>query len=241
MDTPASATVGIDTVLAGLRFPQPMYEPLRDLSQQLLLPGVDGLAADGVFGLKTNRPFVEAYLVGLNVEMGAELLWRGFPTDQRGTCFAQFWDTDGADTPRPDIDPISQWLDRALGAPQPDLAREQFVMLMRSALLRRYPNAIITSTRAILANGVRAPSADPADESTPAFRGTLDRPTSPSSASTSRPRRQPARTDRPAATSSFRNIRPSRASGSTSAPTRAAPAISASPPGRPPASSPGRA
>ncbi len=174
VDTPASATVGIDTVLAAPRFPQPMYEPLRDLAQQLLLPGVDGLPSDGVFGLKTNRRFVEAYLVGLNVEMGAELLWRGFPTDQRGTCFAQFWDTAGADTPRPDIQPLHQWQERALGTPQPGLVREQFVMLMRSALLRRYPNAIITATHAVLAgDGVRAPSADPADETAPAFRGTL--------------------------------------------------------------------
>jgi len=24
--------------------------------------------------------------------MGRELLWRGYPTDQRGTCFRRFWD-----------------------------------------------------------------------------------------------------------------------------------------------------
>ncbi|MEO8153874.1 MAG: hypothetical protein ABI605_12445 [Rhizobacter sp.] len=173
--TPASEAVGIDTVMAAPRFPQPMYAPLRDLSQQLLLPGVDGLPEDGVFGLKTNRRFVESFLVGLNVEMAAELLWRGFPTDQRGTCFAQFWDTAGADAPRLDIAPLSQWQDRALGAVQPAVPREQFVMLMRSALLRRYPNAMITSTRAVMtSSNVRAPSTNPADETAPAFRGTLD-------------------------------------------------------------------
>ena len=32
-------------------------------------------------------------MVGSNHEMGRELLWRGYPTDQRGTYFAQFWDT----------------------------------------------------------------------------------------------------------------------------------------------------
>ena len=46
-------------------------------------------------------------------------------------------------------------------------------MLMRSALLRRYPNAVIYATPARVTNGVRAPSADPADEVQPAFRGTL--------------------------------------------------------------------
>ena len=69
VDTPASATVGIDTVMAAPKFPQPMYEPLRDLSQELLLPGLDTVPPDAVLGLKTNRRFVEAYMVGLNVEM----------------------------------------------------------------------------------------------------------------------------------------------------------------------------
>src|SRR5262249_26978424 len=82
------------------KFRQPMYQPLRDLSQELLLPGVDAVLPNSVLGLKTNRRFVEAYMVGLNVEMGRELLWRGFPTDQRGTCFDQFWDSRGSATPR---------------------------------------------------------------------------------------------------------------------------------------------
>ena len=34
-------------------------------------------------------------MVGLNHEMGRELLWRGFPTDQRGTVFSVFWDRRG--------------------------------------------------------------------------------------------------------------------------------------------------
>ncbi len=37
--------------------------------------------------LRTNNRFIEAYLVGLNHEMGRELLWREYPTDQRGTYF----------------------------------------------------------------------------------------------------------------------------------------------------------
>ena len=103
VDTPASATVGIDTVMAAPKFPQPMYEPLRDLSQELLLPGIETVPPDAVLGLKTNRRFVEAYMVGLNVEMAREMLWRGFPTDQRGTCFDQFW----AVAPRPPRAPTS--------------------------------------------------------------------------------------------------------------------------------------
>jgi hypothetical protein len=159
--------------MAAPHFEQPMYEPLRDLSQDLLLPGLQTVLPDTVLGLKTNRRFVEAYMVGLNVEMGGELLWRGFPTDQRGTCFDQFWDVGAAPQPRVDIEPLSLWGDRALGDAAGAPAREQFVMLMRSALLRRYPNAIIYATPALMGNGTRSPNLDPAHELPPAFRGDL--------------------------------------------------------------------
>ncbi|MDM0047976.1 hypothetical protein [Variovorax sp. J22R115] len=174
VDTPASAAVGIDTIMAAPTFRQPMYEPLRDLSQELLLPGLQTVLPDSVIGLKTNRRFVEAYMVGLNVEMARELLWRGFPTDQRGTCFNQFWDVRGAPEPRPDIGPLHLWADRPLADPATAPVREQFVMLMRSALLRRYPNAIVFAVPGVMdANGVRSPSEDAAVEVQPAFSGSM--------------------------------------------------------------------
>ena len=173
VDTPASAAVGIDGIAAAPHFPQPMYEALRDLSQDLLLPGLEHVDPDTVLGLKTNRRFIEAYMVGLNVEMGGELLWGGFPTDQRSTYFDQFWDVGGAQAPRADIDPISGWNDRKLGDPSGAPVREQFVMLMRSALLRRYPNAIIYAAPAIASAGTRTPDLDPAHERFPAFRGEM--------------------------------------------------------------------
>ena len=46
-------------------------------------------------------------------------------------------------------------------------------MLLRSALLRRYPNAIIYATPALVTNGVRAPSRAVADEKPPIFRGSI--------------------------------------------------------------------
>jgi len=166
--------VGIDTIMAAPTFRQPMYEPLRDLSQELLLPGLQTVLPDSVIGLKTNRRFVEAYMVGLNVEMARELLWRGFPTDQRGTCFNQFWDVRGAPAPRPDIGPLHLWADRPLADPATAPVREQFVMLMRSVLLQRYPNAIVFAVPGVMdANGVRSPSEDEAAEVQPAFSGSM--------------------------------------------------------------------
>lgn len=173
VDTPAAAALGIDVVMAAPKFRQPMYEALRELSGELLLPGLQAVPDDSVIGLKTNRRFVEAYLLGLNVEMARELLWRGFPTDQRGTCFDQFWDTRGAVMPRPDIGAIHLWRERPLADAASAPAREQFVMLMRSALLRRYPNAAIFAVRAVVVDGSRRPSADAADRVLPAFTGSM--------------------------------------------------------------------
>ena len=93
--------VGTETVMMAPAFPQPMYEALKEKSQDLLLPGLDKVEPDTVVGLRTNRAFVEAYMVGLNVEMARELLWRGFPTDQQGTYFKHFWGTDAGKVARP--------------------------------------------------------------------------------------------------------------------------------------------
>jgi hypothetical protein len=171
---PLAATGGddssLDQVMAAPAFPHAMSESLRDLSQDLILPGIDTVPADTVLGLETNRRFVESFMLGLNVEMGRELLWRGYPTDQRGTYFANFWSD-----ARSDIKPVSTWGTNALGAPAlaPN-ADERFVMLIRSSLLRRYPDALIYLTRAVAAPTGRKPSELVADERQPIFSGSMD-------------------------------------------------------------------
>jgi hypothetical protein len=174
--TTAPATRPIDTIMAAPKFRQPMYEPLRDLSPQLMLPGLESVLPNTVLGLQTNRRFVEVYMAGLNFEMGRELLWRGYPTDQRGTCFDQFWDTRGSASPKPDVRPLVEWGLGRLGDFNLPPVKSQFVMLMRSDLLRRYPTAVIYAVRALLPNppdGTRFPSPDPKDEVHPSFRGSL--------------------------------------------------------------------
>jgi hypothetical protein len=168
--TPLTATAdsGLDTITVTPTFPQPMYEPLRDLSQDLLLPGIESVPPDTMLGLETNRRFVEAYMVGLNVEMGRELLWRGFPTNQLGTYFDHFWGG-GAD-----IKPLHIWGARPLADPPNPAPRENFVMLLRGALLRRYPNAVIYLAQAVTAaSGKRVPSEDLAGEKPPVFTGAM--------------------------------------------------------------------
>src|SRR5207249_845035 len=86
-------------------------EPLRNLSQDMIAPGLNDVPDNTVSLLKTNPRFVEAYMAGLNHEMARELLWRGYPTDQRGTYFQSFWDRRGAPSAQTttDIPPIPAW------------------------------------------------------------------------------------------------------------------------------------
>ncbi|MEX0328941.1 MAG: hypothetical protein AB3N07_09485 [Ruegeria sp.] len=74
----------------------PMYEPLVGLSDEHFLPNIDKIPPNTITLLETNQKFIEAYMVGANHEMARELLWREYPTDQRGTPFRQFWDPTGA-------------------------------------------------------------------------------------------------------------------------------------------------
>ena len=131
----------LEPILDAPDFPQPMYEALRDLSQDFLFPGLEHVPPNTVTLLETNPKFVESFLVGLNAEMSHELLWRNYPTDQRGTYFRQFWDT-SADTAKPDVEPIKKWGDRKLGQNSPR-ASGKLVLLLRGELLRRYPNSVI--------------------------------------------------------------------------------------------------
>jgi hypothetical protein len=156
----------LEPVMASPIFHDPMYEPLRDLSEQWLLPGLEKVPQDTATLVETNPPVVAAYLVGLNHELARELLWREYPTDQRGTYFARFWgrlDTD-------DVGPIHGFrgtlAENVLGGGKP-----QLVLLVRGELLHRYPGAIVYAAQArVGADGLEI------DDSTilpPDFRGTL--------------------------------------------------------------------
>jgi len=178
----------LEPIMAAPSFPQPMYEPLRDLDQTYLLPGVDQVPADTVGLLEMNHTFIEAYMVGLSHEMARQLLWNGYPTDQRGSYFRQFWDV-SAYVPGPgdptdpaqlaeklkDIPPINTWpLPTALGQHpnRTDIVPNNLVLLVRGELFKRYPNAIVYAGKAKRnPDGTR--SLDPSDERYPLFRGTL--------------------------------------------------------------------
>ena len=159
--------IGVETVMMAPSFPQAMVEPLKELSQDLLLPGLASVKPESVLGLRTNRAFVDAYMLGINVEMGRELLWRGFPTDQQGTYFRNFWGTDAGKPSATDIDDLRLRLDRTLGATPLNAPADEFVLLLRSSLLRRYPNALIYLTPAEITD-------PPSPDVYPSFNGAMD-------------------------------------------------------------------
>jgi hypothetical protein len=151
-------------VMAYPEFPQPMYVPLRDISTEFLIPNIDLVPQNTISLLITNQKFIEAYMVGLNHEMGRELLWGEYPTDQRPSCFRQFWDVRDFVNPDPamtaeqlaeklkDIPAIHTWPNpTALGTHNHREAggdTSQLVLLIRGDVLKRYPNTVIYAHRA---------------------------------------------------------------------------------------------
>ncbi len=150
-----------------MAYPQidvPMYKPLLDLSTDNFVPNINLIEQNSITLLETNQRFIESYMVGLNHEFARELLWREYPTDQRGSYFRQFWDVssylnkEGLDEEAlreklRDIPPIHRW-PRASDLGDHD-HREQggekeneVVLVIRGELLKKYPTAEVYAHRA---------------------------------------------------------------------------------------------
>jgi hypothetical protein len=159
----------LDPVLAAPEFTRPMYTTVPD---RWLVPGLDVMPDDALGILAVNGAFIEAYMTGLSHEMARELLWREYPTDQRGTCFRQFWDVRGKIPPpataeeieaAKDIGRIHQWTGGQLGTHLTGAGADPdglTVVIVRSALLRRYPNTVVYMARAKWAGKSRVPWSD---------------------------------------------------------------------------------
>ncbi len=131
---------------------------LSGLSKEWILAGAGAVNNNSIEVLKTNTPFVEALLVGLNYEFARELRWRGYPSDGKGSYFRQFWEKtslldyaqtsdDGGVSSKEgffDIKPIHQWGEAKLGENKagshlPDFVEgENMVVLIRGDLIRCY-------------------------------------------------------------------------------------------------------
>jgi len=150
-------------------FEDAMYRQLNAISTELLLPNVKLIPPNTISLLKTNQKFIESYMVGLNHEMGRELLWREYLTDERGSYFRQFWDVKGIIRPvdgkteaetteaYKDIPPLDTWLRNSLlgmhNKRSATGAGDQAVLVIRGDLLYRYQNAAIYVQKALPGGG----------------------------------------------------------------------------------------
>ena len=138
----------ITPIMAAPRFDRPMYQALDDYNRDWLVPGL-GLLPDDDFVtvLSSNSQFMEAFLVGLSDEMGRELLWRNYPTDQRGTYFWRFWDAQDDELTQP-IHAFSHTeLSSHVSAGGTGGSRPRAVIVVKSELVRRYPDLIIQAVK----------------------------------------------------------------------------------------------
>ena len=151
-------------VMAYPEFDSPMYEPLsKSPDKDAFVPNLHLVEPDSVTLLETNQRFIESYMVGLNHEFARELLWREYPTDQRGSYFRQFWDArkkiaeavdkKAAREKFKDIKSLHEWPptndlgdnDNREEGPEPE---EELVLVIRGELLKKYPNTIISAQQA---------------------------------------------------------------------------------------------
>ena len=134
-------------ILAYPIFPEPTYKYLKEFSEEFVIPGIGDIPMDSVSVFSTNPSFIESYLAGLNTEMGRELLWREYPTDQRGSYFRKFWDSevsmkDIVDDNFYDITPVHTWTGE-LGSNMRQGKDSLLIFTIKGRLMKLYPTTRI--------------------------------------------------------------------------------------------------
>ncbi|MGE5273972.1 MAG: hypothetical protein ACM3QU_09485 [Verrucomicrobiota bacterium] len=127
----------------------PAWRFLRDNAPEWLLPGAGTLEPDSVVALTTNPAFVDAFLLGLNAQLVAELRFRNYPLIPAWTPVRTFWDRANAATGsvEDDIVDIATWPPAsAFGAAThqtPSASSADLVVLFNSPLFREYPGTLV--------------------------------------------------------------------------------------------------
>lgn len=121
---------------------------LRELSENYVIPSAGELTNNSVTIFQNNTAFEEAFLMGMNTEMGQELLWREYPTDQRGSYFRKFWVSsnlpkkDKLETEYFDIKKVHKW-DKPLGHNHTKDNAQMLVFAIKGELMQAYPKTTI--------------------------------------------------------------------------------------------------
>ena len=127
----------------------PAWRFLRDDTPEWLLPGAGTLPEDTVVALTTNPAFVDAFLLGLNAQVVAELRFRNYPLISGWTPVRTFWDRANAATGEVDDDivDVGTWpADSSFGSPThqtPSASSADLVLLFNTPLFREYPGTLV--------------------------------------------------------------------------------------------------
>jgi hypothetical protein len=135
-------------VLAYPTFDDPLFEPLRLISQDYVLPNLADLPPESIALMEPNTRFIESLMAGACTEMARDLLWNEYPTDQRGTYFARFWDPRdaGPANPAADITALHTW-GGDLGT-HAVRSGNLLVLVVRAALLVKFTDTIVFAQQA---------------------------------------------------------------------------------------------
>ena len=159
-----------ESIMVSPKIDEPMYKPLSKLSLDYIIPGIGKIQNNVTFLLEENRKFIESNMIGYNDEIGRELVWREYPTDQRGTIFSYFWDStalevdedgqfildeDGQPIKPTDIDKIHTWIGElgknktrnSAGQPVNSRIQSNIVLIVKGDVVRRYPDMIVYAFR----------------------------------------------------------------------------------------------
>ena len=123
---------------------------LKDDEPEWLLPGYGELGSDTVVGLTTNPAFADAFLVGLNAQLVAELRFRNYPLIPGWTPVRTFWDRANPSSGDSDDDivGIDTWSTLSpFGDPShqtPSASSEDLVLLFNTSLFREYPGTVVS-------------------------------------------------------------------------------------------------
>lgn len=140
-------------ILAYPQFPEPTSYYLKLMSEKFIVPGCAALPDDSVALFETNTAFIEAFLCGMNTEMGQELMWREYPTDRRGSYFRKFWDSESTvaairSNAFFDIKPVHTWTED-LGGNHQESKADLLIFTIKGTLLRQFPSTQIYLQRAV--------------------------------------------------------------------------------------------
>jgi hypothetical protein len=156
-------------------FPEPMSELLRRIDPDLMLPGAGEIPDDTVGLVAVNGSFVEGFLLGANHELAREFLWREYPVVLTDTWLRTFWDATAGATP--DIGAVATWTTGRLGTHQIGAAADgSLVVVLKGALLRRYPDTVVYAVEAQWnAEGTAREERPSGQRRDPMFGGSLGR------------------------------------------------------------------